>query len=171
MDYKVDRTAGMIVRSIMSEHFPVPQLTLQIFIPYLTSSKNPILYLTGLSSSDDSATYNYASINCTLAPSDITQVNISLRLWKPTFIKANIHSLNFTVRALLQSENSSLILRGTNQKQEIMVIISKELHPGIIPLWVILLSAFAGLLILALLIFALWKVGFFKRPLKKKMEK
>nr|XP_032654796.1 integrin alpha-1-like [Chelonoidis abingdonii] len=119
----------------------------------------------------DSATYNYASINCTLAPSDITQVNISLRLWKPTFIKANIHSLNFTVRALLQSENSSLILRGTNQKQEIMVIISKELHPGIIPLWVILLSAFAGLLILALLIFALWKVGFFKRPLKKKMEK
>ncbi|XP_044876469.1 integrin alpha-1 [Mauremys mutica] len=186
------------------EPFPVPQLTLQISFPNLTSSKNPILYLTGLSSSDnavcqishpinpfnsgmqfelakkkeftkdtvmDSATYNYASINCTLAPSDITQVNISLRLWKPTFIKASIHSLNFTVRALLQSENSLLILRGTNQKEEIMVIISKELHPGTIPLWVILLSAFAGLLILALLIFALWKVGFFKRPLKKKMEK
>ncbi|XP_034630310.1 integrin alpha-1 isoform X1 [Trachemys scripta elegans] len=188
------------------EHFPVPQLTLQISFPNLTSSKNPILYLTGLSSSDnavcqtshpinpfkinsgmqfdlakikeptkdtvmDCDTYNYASINCTLAPSDITQVNISLRLWKPTFIKASIHSLNFSVRALLQSENSSLILRGTNQKQEIMIIISRELHPGSIPLWVILLSAFAGLLILALLIFALWKVGFFKRPLKKKMEK
>ncbi|KAH1169007.1 hypothetical protein KIL84_013597, partial [Mauremys mutica] len=133
------------------EPFPVPQLTLQISFPNLTSSKNPILYLTGLSSSDnavcqishpinpfnsgmqfelakkkeftkdtvmDSATYNYASINCTLAPSDITQVNISLRLWKPTFIKASIHSLNFTVRALLQSENSLLILRGTNQKEE-----------------------------------------------------
>ncbi|KAG6940911.1 integrin subunit alpha 1 [Chelydra serpentina] len=191
---------------IKREHFPMPQLTLQISFPNLTSSKNPILYLSGLSSSDnavcqtshpidpfkinsgtpfevekikestkdtsmDRDTYNYASINCTLAPSDITQVNISLRLWKPTFIKARIHSLNLTVRALLQSENSSLIFRRDHQKQEITITISRELHPGIIPLWVILLSAFAGLLILALLIFALWKAGFFKRPLKKKMEK
>nr|2L8S_A Chain A, Integrin alpha-1 [Homo sapiens] len=43
--------------------------------------------------------------------------------------------------------------------------------PGRVPLWVILLSAFAGLLLLMLLILALWKIGFFKRPLKKKMEK
>ncbi|CAM4555353.1 integrin alpha-1 isoform X1 [Lepidochelys kempii] len=188
------------------EHFPVPQLTLQISFPNLTLSKNPILYLSGLSFSDnavcqtshpidpfkinsgtlfvvakkkeptkdtsmDCDTYNCASINCTLAPSDITQVNISLRLWKPTFIKASVHSLHLIVRALLQSENSSLILRRDNQKREITIKISRELHPGVIPLWVILLSAFAGLLILALLIFALWKAGFFKRPLKKKMEK
>ncbi|EMP42389.1 Integrin alpha-1 [Chelonia mydas] len=175
------------------EHFPVPQLTLQISFPNLTLSKNPILYLSGLSSSDnavcqtshpidpfkinsgtlfvvtkikeptkdtsmDCDTYNCASINCTLAPSDITQVNISLRLWKPTFIKASIHSLHLIVRALLQSENSSLILRRDNQKREITIKISRELHPGVIPLWVVLLSAFAGLLILALLIFALWKI-------------
>nr|XP_006139588.1 integrin alpha-1 isoform X1 [Pelodiscus sinensis] len=187
------------------EHFPVPQLTLQISFPNLTSSQNPILYLSGLSSSDnaicqtshpidpfkinsgtpylvqkikeptkdiimDCDTYNCTSINCTLTPSDITQVNISLRLWKPTFIKGSNHSLNLIVRALLQSENSSLILRRDNQKREIMIKISRELRPGSIPLWVILLSAFAGLLILALLIFALWKAGFFKRPLKNKME-
>uniref|UniRef100_A0A8C8R938 Integrin alpha-1 n=1 Tax=Pelusios castaneus TaxID=367368 RepID=A0A8C8R938_9SAUR len=165
------------------EHFPVPQLTLQILFPNLTSSKNPILYLTGLSSSDnaicqtshlidpfsinsgmpfvDCDTYNCASVNCTLAPSDITQVNISLRLWKSTFIKvSNIHSLNLIIRALLQSKNLSLVLRKDHQKQETMIKISRELHPGRIPLWVILLSTFAGLFILALLIFALWKVSF-----------
>ncbi|KAL7989047.1 hypothetical protein Chor_007966, partial [Crotalus horridus] len=31
--------------------------------------------------------YDCASINCTIAPSNITHVNISFRLWKPTFIK------------------------------------------------------------------------------------
>ncbi|XP_074851686.1 integrin alpha-1 [Carettochelys insculpta] len=188
------------------KHFPMAQLTLQISFPNLTSSQNPILYLSGLSSSPnatcqtsppidpfkintgtlfevkkikeptkdtimDCDKYRCASINCSLAPADINQVNISLRLWKQTFIKAVIHSLNLTVRALLQSENSSLILRGSNQKREIIIKVSKELQPGVTPIWVILLSVFAGLLILALLIFVLWKIGFFKRPLKKKMEK
>lgn len=35
--------------------------------------------------------------------------------------------------------------------------------PDIVPLWVVVLSAFAGTLILLLLIFLLWKCGFFKR--------
>uniref|UniRef100_A0A8D0GI95 Integrin alpha-1 n=1 Tax=Sphenodon punctatus TaxID=8508 RepID=A0A8D0GI95_SPHPU len=119
----------------------------------------------------DCDSYNCASINCTLVPSDVTQVNFSLRIWRATFIKANIHSLTLIVKALLRSENSSLILRKDNQKRETMIKISREPHPGHVPLWVILLSVFAGLLILTLLIFALWKAGFFKRPLKKKMEK
>ncbi|XP_030323786.1 integrin alpha-1 isoform X2 [Calypte anna] len=119
----------------------------------------------------DCDTYSCASINCALVPSDVYQVNVSLRVWKPTIIKASIHSLTLVVKALLRSENSSLILRNDHQKLETMIKISKEFPPGTVPLWVILLSIFAGLLILALLIFALWKAGFFKRPLKKKMQK
>ncbi|XP_062984156.1 integrin alpha-1 [Elgaria multicarinata webbii] len=115
--------------------------------------------------------YDCASINCTVAPSNITQVNISLRVWKPTFIKARIHSAELTVRTLLKSENSLLILRKDNEKLENIIYISREHLPGHVPLWVILLSVFAGLLILTLLIFALWKAGFFNRPLRKKMEK
>lgn len=37
--------------------------------------------------------------------------------------------------------------------------ISKDGLPGRVPLWVILLSAFAGLLLLMLLVLALWKVS------------
>ncbi|KAL8203901.1 UNVERIFIED_CONTAM: Integrin alpha-1 [Gekko kuhli] len=84
---------------------------------------------------------------------------------------ASIHSLDVNITALLRSENSSLILKKDDEKREIIIKISKELLPGRVPLWVILLSVFAGLLILTLLIFALWKAGFFNRPLKKKMEK
>ncbi|XP_070599462.1 integrin alpha-1 [Erythrolamprus reginae] len=115
--------------------------------------------------------YDCASINCTIVPSNITHVNVSFRLWKSTFIKAKIHSVELIVKASLRSENSLMILKKENEKIETIIQISKELLPGHVPLWVILLSVFAGLLILTLLIFALWKAGFFNRPLRKKMEK
>lgn len=34
-------------------------------------------------------TFGCASINCALTPSDISQVNVSLRVWKPTIIKVS----------------------------------------------------------------------------------
>uniref|UniRef100_A0A8C8EDN6 Integrin subunit alpha 1 n=1 Tax=Otus sunia TaxID=257818 RepID=A0A8C8EDN6_9STRI len=71
------------------EHFPMPQLTLQILFPNVTAAKNTLLYLTALSHSQDCDTYNCASINCALVPSDIYQVNVSLRVWKPTIIKVS----------------------------------------------------------------------------------
>ncbi|XP_020852481.1 integrin alpha-1 isoform X2 [Phascolarctos cinereus] len=112
-----------------------------------------------------------ATIICNLIPSDVSQVNVTFLLWKSTFIKASFSSLNLTVKAELHSENSSLVLSSVNQKRELAIQISKDLIPGQVPLWVILLSAFAGFLLLMLLILVLWKIGFFKRPLKKKMEK
>ncbi|XP_033277047.2 integrin alpha-1 isoform X1 [Orcinus orca] len=119
----------------------------------------------------DCSACKFATITCNLIPSDMSQVNVSLILWKPTFIKAHFSSLNLTIGAELQSENTSLVLSAGNQKRELAIQISKDGLPGRVPLWVILLSAFAGLLLLMLLILALWKIGFFKRPLKKKMEK
>ncbi|KAF6124901.1 integrin subunit alpha 1 [Phyllostomus discolor] len=119
----------------------------------------------------DCSACKLATLTCSLRPSDASRVNVSLVLWKPTFLKTRFSSLNLTVRAELQSENSSLVLSPGNQNRQLAIQISKDALPGRVPLWVILLSAFAGLLLLMLLILALWKVGFFKRPLKKKMEK
>ncbi|XP_012873964.1 PREDICTED: integrin alpha-1 [Dipodomys ordii] len=119
----------------------------------------------------DCSTCKLATITCNFIPSDLSQVNISLILWKPTFIKAHFSSLNLTIKGELWSQNASLVLSSSNQKRELAIQISKDGLPGRVPLWVILLSAFAGLLLLLLLILLLWKIGFFKRPLKKKMEK
>ncbi|KAM4808344.1 LOW QUALITY PROTEIN: integrin alpha-1 [Rhinophrynus dorsalis] len=111
-----------------------------------------------------------SSFDCTVDPSNITQVNVSLRIWKATFIKAGIHSLNLVLNAVLKSENSMIILNSESQNYETMIKLSKDLEHGTIPIWVIPLSCIIGLLILVLIIFAMWKTGFFKRPLKEKME-
>ncbi|PIO23306.1 hypothetical protein AB205_0046430, partial [Aquarana catesbeiana] len=84
---------------------------------------------------------------------------------------ASIHSLNLVLNAALKSENEVLILRKDSENYETMIKLSKELEYGKVPIWVIPLSIIIGLLILALIIFAMWKLGFFKRPLKEKMEK
>uniref|UniRef100_A0A8C0V6H4 Integrin subunit alpha 1 n=1 Tax=Cyanistes caeruleus TaxID=156563 RepID=A0A8C0V6H4_CYACU len=130
------------------EHFPMPNLTLQILFPNVTAAKNTLLYLTALSHSQDCDTYSCASINCALVPSDVYQVNVSLRVWKPTIIK--VSKVN---------PRDKLFIAYVLNTLQTMIKISKEHPPGTVPLWVILLSIFAGLLILALLIFALWKVS------------
>ncbi|ELK12176.1 Integrin alpha-1 [Pteropus alecto] len=152
-----------------SGHFPMPELKLSISFPNLTSDGYPVLYPSGWSSSDnancrpsslqdplginskkktiifksedlkrgtilDCSSCKFATITCNLIPSDMSQVNVSLILWKPTFIKAHFSSFNLTVKAELQSENASLVLSTGNQKRQATI-------------------------------------GFFKRPLKKKMEK
>lgn len=119
----------------------------------------------------DCGTCRPATVTCSLLPADASRVNLSLVLWKPTFVKTRFSSLNLTVTAELRSENASLVLSPSNQRRQLAIQVSKDGLPGRVPLWVILLSAFAGLLLLLLLILALWKIGFFKRPLKKKMEK
>ncbi|XP_014397760.1 PREDICTED: integrin alpha-1 [Myotis brandtii] len=102
----------------------------------------------------DCGTCRLATITCSLAPADVSQVNVSLVLWKPTFIKMRFSSLNLTVRAELRSENASLVLSPSSQQRELAIQVSKDVLPGRVPLWVILLSAFAGLLLLLLLILA-----------------
>lgn len=55
-----------------------------------------------------------------------------------------------------------LRVRGANSlltHLQLAIQVSKDGLPGRVPLWVILLSAFAGLLLLLLLILALWKVS------------
>ncbi|XP_068127872.1 integrin alpha-1 [Hyperolius riggenbachi] len=112
-----------------------------------------------------------SSFNCTVEPSNSTHINMTLRVWKATFIKASIHSLNLVLNAVLKSESDIVILQSESANYETMIKLSKELEHGTVPIWVIPLSIIIGLLILALIIFAMWKLGFFKRPLKEKMEK
>ncbi|XP_067841718.1 integrin alpha-1 [Heptranchias perlo] len=110
-----------------------------------------------------------ASFFCTIHPTSLVQFNMSLRIWKPSFIKANFHSVGLIITATITIEESPLVvLNKAMERRTVILTVSKESHGGV-PIWVILLSVFAGLLLLALVIFALWKAGFFRRPLKEKM--
>ncbi|XP_061656318.1 integrin alpha-1 isoform X2 [Phyllopteryx taeniolatus] len=104
-----------------------------------------------------------ASFKCFIPEAKISQVNITFRVWKPTFIKADFSSLYMLVNATLGSRNTDLFVLSTSDStRTVKIQVSKESSGGI-PIWIIIISILIGLLILALVIFALWKMGFFKR--------
>ncbi|XP_026633835.1 integrin alpha-7 isoform X4 [Microtus ochrogaster] len=90
------------------------------------------------------------------------------RLWNSTFLEEYIavKSLEVIVRANITVKSSikNLLLRDASTMIPVMVYLDPVavVAEGV-PWWVILLAVLAGLLVLALLVLLLWKLGFFKR--------
>ncbi|XP_049984048.1 integrin alpha-7 isoform X3 [Alexandromys fortis] len=90
------------------------------------------------------------------------------RLWNSTFLEEYIavKSLEVIVRANITVKSSikNLLLRDASTVIPVMVYLDPVavVAEGV-PWWVILLAVLAGLLVLALLVLLLWKLGFFKR--------
>ncbi|KAM9514617.1 integrin alpha-7 isoform 4-T4 [Guaruba guarouba] len=90
------------------------------------------------------------------------------RLWNSTFLEEflAVTSVELIVRASVSVTSSikNLVLKDAS----VQIPISIYLDPGAavaggVPWWVILLAVLAGVLLLALLVAALWKLGFFRR--------
>ncbi|XP_029940753.1 integrin alpha-1 isoform X1 [Salarias fasciatus] len=100
---------------------------------------------------------------CSVPEAAAAQVNITFRVWKPTFIRGEFSSLHMMVNATLQIQRSHLFeLSSSDTTRSVKIQVSKETVGGI-PIWIIIISILIGLLILALVIFILWRLGFFKR--------
>ncbi|XP_033619557.1 integrin alpha-7 isoform X2 [Fukomys damarensis] len=90
------------------------------------------------------------------------------RLWNSTFLEeySAVKSLEVIVRANITVKSSikNLVLRDASTAIPVMVYLDPMavVAEGV-PWWVILLAVLAGLLVLALLVLLLWKMGFFKR--------
>ncbi|XP_049639944.1 integrin alpha-7 isoform X1 [Suncus etruscus] len=90
------------------------------------------------------------------------------RLWNSTFLEeySTVKSLEVIVRANITVKSSikNLLLRDASTVIPVMVYLDPVavVAEGV-PWWVILLAVLAGLLVLALLVLLMWKVGFFKR--------
>nr|KAF6373965.1 integrin subunit alpha 7 [Pipistrellus kuhlii] len=90
------------------------------------------------------------------------------RLWNSTFLEeySAVKSLEVIVRANITVKSSikNLVLRDASTVIPVMVYLDPVavVAEGV-PWWVILLAVLAGLLVLALLVLLLWKMGFFKR--------
>ncbi|XP_052558804.1 integrin alpha-7 isoform X6 [Tympanuchus pallidicinctus] len=90
------------------------------------------------------------------------------RLWNSTFLEEYlaVTSVELIVRASVSVTSSikNLVLKDASTQIPVTIY----LDPGVavaggVPWWVILLAVLAGILVLALLIFILWKLGFFRR--------
>ncbi|XP_061579506.1 integrin alpha-6 isoform X2 [Cololabis saira] len=114
-------------------------------------------------------------LQCPLKGLHGTAVELRSRLWNSTFIEdyASIPTLSLMVKAslVLHSQARNIILK--NPEATVTVSVSPDssvAQYGQLPWWIILLAVLAGILILALMIFMLWKCGFFKRPSKEQYE-
>uniref|UniRef100_A0A670XWS7 Integrin subunit alpha 6 n=1 Tax=Pseudonaja textilis TaxID=8673 RepID=A0A670XWS7_PSETE len=114
---------------------------------------------------------NCVNITCSLQGLDSKAVVVlRSRLWNSTFLEEfyKMSYLDILVRARIgisAADNVKLANEATKVRVNVfptkMVALYKE-----VPWWIILVAILAGLLMLALLVFLLWKCGFFKRDKK-----
>ncbi|XP_014809938.1 PREDICTED: integrin alpha-6 isoform X2 [Calidris pugnax] len=93
------------------------------------------------------------------------------RLWNSTFLEeySKMNYLDIVVRASVSVPAAAKNVKLTNEAAQVRVTVFPAkpvaLYTGV-PWWIIAVAIFAGVLMLALLVFLLWKCGFFKRNKK-----
>ncbi|XP_025899318.1 integrin alpha-6 isoform X2 [Nothoprocta perdicaria] len=93
------------------------------------------------------------------------------RLWNSTFLEeySKMNYLDILVRASISVPAAAKNVKLTNEVAQVRVTVfpakTVALYTGV-PWWIILVAILAGILMLALLVFLLWKCGFFKRNKK-----
>ncbi|KAM8806520.1 integrin alpha-6 isoform 3-T3 [Eudromia elegans] len=93
------------------------------------------------------------------------------RLWNSTFLEeySKMNYLDILVRASISVPAAAKNVKLTNEIAQVRVTVfpakTVALYTGV-PWWIILVAILAGILMLALLVFLLWKCGFFKRNKK-----
>ncbi|XP_028287774.1 integrin alpha-11 isoform X3 [Parambassis ranga] len=112
------------------------------------------------------------AVQCRLNLLASTEVKVTLRgrLQISALLTVRFRSLELLTAASIQLEASSPFFLQENRpvRQIILDLRREEDHP--IPIWIILGSSLGGLLLLALLVLALWKLGFFNRRRQEEEE-
>uniref|UniRef100_S4RRT4 Uncharacterized protein n=1 Tax=Petromyzon marinus TaxID=7757 RepID=S4RRT4_PETMA len=107
-----------------------------------------------------------ATFLCTIKRMDKHQtlgVKVTTRLWNSTFHTGKLSHVRIVAPTTLHLLNSSLMVikEGHGTTNVTVEVIKRGKY--VFPFWIILASVLGGLLLLALIILALWKLGFLKR--------
>ncbi|KAG8510489.1 Integrin alpha-6 [Galemys pyrenaicus] len=116
-----------------------------------------------------SVNVNCVTIKCPLRGLDSkASVVLRSRLWNSTFLEeySKMNYLDILVRASIDviatTDNIKLPNAGTQVRVTVFPSKTTAQYSGV-PWWIILVAILAGILVLGLLVFLLWKCGFFKR--------
>uniref|UniRef100_A0A8C4LG14 Integrin subunit alpha 11 n=1 Tax=Equus asinus TaxID=9793 RepID=A0A8C4LG14_EQUAS len=110
------------------------------------------------------------SINCDVRLAPNQEINFRLlgNLWLRSLKALKYRLMRIAVNAGLQRQfHSPFIFREEDPSRQITFEISKQ-EDSQIPIWIIVGSTLGGLLLLALLVLALWKLGFFKSAKRRR---
>ncbi|XP_029697630.1 integrin alpha-11 isoform X3 [Takifugu rubripes] len=156
MDFRVEQ-------QVSGSHCQLPQHTAANRI-----SAEDLSHLSQLNSSNSASVA--AECRLELPASKELKVTLTGRLQLPALLAVSFRSLEILTTASIWMEPfSPMFLQEDVPVREIILEIRKE-EDYINPVWIILGSILGGLLLLALLVLALWKLGFFSRRRKDKEE-
>ncbi|KAJ7345640.1 hypothetical protein JRQ81_001590 [Phrynocephalus forsythii] len=112
---------------------------------------------------------NCVRIRCPLQGLDSkASVVLRSRLWNSTFLEeySKMNYLDIPLEAIISIDGAADNIKLTNEATNVRVTVfpakTVALYKGV-PWWIILVAILAGLSMLALLVFLLWKCGFFQR--------
>uniref|UniRef100_UPI00398F22C6 integrin alpha-6-like isoform X2 n=1 Tax=Pristiophorus japonicus TaxID=55135 RepID=UPI00398F22C6 len=93
------------------------------------------------------------------------------RLWNTTFLEefSKLNYLDIIVKAMItvESEAKNIVIKNAETEVRVTVFPEKTVsHYFGVPWWIIFVAILAGILMLALLVFLLWKFGFFRKSRK-----
>ncbi|MEE6472011.1 hypothetical protein FKM82_009436 [Ascaphus truei] len=112
-------------------------------------------------------------LRCDVGPLEKQQraiLRVHFRIWADTFLQKENQGFTLQCEAMYQIQRlpykiqPNLYPQGTHQVNTTLHWAKPESSYGV-PLWIIILAILIGLLLLALLIYVLYKLGFFKRSL------
>ncbi|KAM3870714.1 integrin alpha-11 [Diretmus argenteus] len=154
-DYSIDQSAG--------SHCNLPPLS--------TANHVQPEDLSHLSQLNHSNSVSMA-VQCRLTLPASREVKVMLRgrLQLHTLLTVSFRSLALLTAASIQLEPSSpMFLQEDKPVRQIILELRRE-EEYRVPVWIILGSSLGGLLLLALLVLALWKLGFFNRRRQEEEE-
>ncbi|XP_034444174.1 integrin alpha-11 isoform X1 [Hippoglossus hippoglossus] len=140
-------------------------------LPQLRTNQVTAEDLSPLSQLNHSNSVNM-EVQCRLNLPTSREVKVTLRgrLQLPALLAVSFRSLELLTSASVQLEASSpMFLQEDRPVRQILLELRKE-DDSPVPVWIILGSSLGGLLLLALLVLALWKLGFFDRRRRQEEE-
>lgn len=181
-------------------YFPVKDLQLNIEIPEMTKNGNQLLQISDFSIDQRDGTFclppqhvaqsraspedvsRYSRLNRSNTITLPMQCTINVASYRDIAVRITgalridtLHALKFKILEVLTSasvelpSSSPMFLHEERPVRHIILEIRKE-GDYRIPTWIIVGSTLGGLLLLALLILALWKLGFFQRQNRREED-
>ncbi|XP_044048544.1 integrin alpha-11 isoform X2 [Siniperca chuatsi] len=154
-DYSIEQVAGS--HCMLPQHRATNQVTAE-----------DVSHLSQLNRSNSLSLAVRCRLN--LPASRELKVTLRGRLQLPALLAVSFRSLELLTAASIQLEASSaMFLQEDRPVRQIILELRKE-EDYTVPVWIILGSSLGGLLLLALLVLALWKLGFFNRRRRQEEE-
>ncbi|XP_051968870.1 integrin alpha-3b [Xyrauchen texanus] len=106
--------------------------------------------------------------------STLAEIKVRSRVWNSTMLEDYTNALRVQVRgqAVLRLVTNKPTIKMDSQTRKFLVNIDPVLGeetPYEVPLWIIIVAAVAGILLLGIISLILWKCGFFRRANRREM--